>query len=277
MQVGSTARRRGRGALGAVVALAGLAGAGGTARAAGDCITSYEASQVARKAGHLREARAAALACGQSSCPGRMAKECSAWVLELDRLTPSVVLSFQRPDGSDAVGARVTIDGRPTPLDGLAVPLDPGPHTVRVELAGLDTLEQKILVQEGEQRRRITGRLAAPAEGRPPPAPAVSRTPAIVMVSVAAVALGLGVGFGSAALVEYEHLSGSCAPGCSPDEAGQVRQRAVVADVSFAVSLVSLATAAGLFFRPVPHAPVSLVPVALPARGGGLRLEAAFP
>jgi hypothetical protein len=268
MQVTRTAARAG---LGAILGIAGIAFAPGPVRAESDCIHAYEATQVARRGGHPVEARAQALACAQPACPRLMASECAQWAAELERAASSVILSFQRPDGSDAIGARVTVDGHPTPLDGHPVPLDPGPHTVRVELDGFEPIEQRILAQEGEQRRRIEGRLS-PA--KPPPLPPVDRTPALWAVGVAAVTLSLGIGFGSAALVEYDKLSASCAPGCSPGDTTQVRARAVVADVSFGLSAVSLAVAAGLFFRPAPRVRVALVPA---QGGGGLLVEGRLP
>jgi hypothetical protein len=244
----------------------------GPARAATNCISAYEATQVERRAGRLIEARADALVCGESSCPRQMAKECVAWAAELERATPSVVLSFQRPDGSDAVGARVTIDGRPVALDGLPVPLDPGPHAIRVEQGGFQALEQEILLQQGEQRRRIAGQLLPLAKG-PPPEPVASRTPAIVMTGVGAAALAVGIGFGSAALVEYRQFSSACSPGCPPDDASQVRLRSVVADVSFALSLASFAVATALWLRPAPRSTVAVV---LGRRAAQVVLEARF-
>jgi hypothetical protein len=201
-----------------------------------------------------------------------MAKECAAWAAEIEQATPSVVLSFQRPDGSDAVGARVTIDGRPIALDGLPVPLDPGPHAIRVELDGFHPLDQQILLQQGEQRRRIAGQLVPAAPG-PPPEAAVSRTPAIVMTSVGVAALAVGIGFGSAALVEYRQFSSACAPGCPPADASEVRVRSIAADVSFAVGIASLAAATALWLRPTPKATVAVVPG---RRAAQLVVEARF-
>jgi PEGA domain len=256
---------------GAILGLV-LVAASGSARAATSCISAYEATQVERRAGRLIEARADALLCGQASCPRQMATECVAWAAELEQATPSVVLSFQRPDGSDAVGARVTIDGRPIAQGGLPVPLDPGPHAIRVEQVGFQVLEQQILLQQGEQRRRVVGQLL-PLSGGPPPELAVSRTPAIVMTGVGAAALAVGIGFGSAALVEYRQLSSTCAPGCPPGDASQVRLRSVVADVSFAVGIASAVAAAALWLRPTPRATVAVV---LGHRTAQVVLEARF-
>jgi hypothetical protein len=267
----------------ALVATVALAATPVEAQAGDDCVAAYEASQVARKAGRLLDARAAAQTCAQSACPSRMAAECSGWAAELDKATPTVILSFQRPDGSDAVGAKVTVDGRAAPLDGLPLPLDPGPHTVRAELDGFAPLEQSLLVQEAQQRRRVGGTFAALAPSAAAPR-AKPRVAAIAMASVAGVAVGLGIGFGTAALVEYKQLSGSCAPRCSPSQASDVRVRAAVADVSFAVGAVSLAAALGLFLRKESPAQAAVhttfefasLSFGPTARGGLLNVESAF-
>jgi hypothetical protein len=203
-----------------------------------------------------------------------MAKECSGWVGDLDRVTPSVVLSFKTADGVDIIGARVTIDDKPTPLDGRPIPLDPGPHKVRADADGFTPFVEDVLLEEGQQGRRISAtlhsleHLIGPVK-RPSPSP----IPSIVVGGVAVVALGLGIGFGSSALILDRELTKSCAPGCAPSKVTPDRVRAAVADTSFAVSAVATAIAIGIAFRPGPASGVALVPI---DGGGTLRFEAAF-
>jgi hypothetical protein len=270
MQVTTAARTRSACAL---AFLGFLLGSPSPARAADECITAYEATQVARKAGRFVDARRAAATCSTSSCPRKMTVECEAWGAELDRLTPTVILSFQRPDGSDAASAQVTIDGRATALDGRVLSLDPGPHTVRVELDGFEPLDVQALLQEGEQRRHVGGTLVARAARLAAPAPTPSRAPFIAMVSVGALATGLGIGFGTAALVEYKQLESSCSPRCSPAQASVVRTRAIVTDVSLAIGVASFATAIGLYLRPPGGALVAFLPS---THGGSMAVTGAF-
>jgi hypothetical protein len=251
-----------RRAAAAIAVALGLAAAPASARADDACIGAYERTQIARKAGRLVDARAEAMACSQPACPAGMVTECAQWRGEIERALPSVILAFERPDGTDAVGAEVTIDGAKVEVTGLPLPLDPGAHTARVSLDGFEPLEQRFLLQEGEQRRRISGTLAA----IPPP----SRVPALVFAGVAAVSFGLTIGFGTSAAVDHSELSARCAPGCSPEEAAGVRRKTIAADISLGVGVASLAAAAYFFFRPAPQVTAAIAPT---WGGGKLNLE----
>ncbi|MFO0547703.1 MAG: hypothetical protein U0271_04895 [Polyangiaceae bacterium] len=61
-----------------------------------------------------------------------------------------------RLGGERASDAKVSVDGQlwVDALNGLAKPLDPGEHTVEVELGGVQT-SRKIVVQESEKGQRI--------------------------------------------------------------------------------------------------------------------------
>jgi hypothetical protein len=237
----------------------GIASAPALARADDACIRAYEGTQVARKAGRLVEARAEAVACSQPACPAGMVTECAQWQREIEGALPSVMLAFERPDGTDAVGAEVSIDGAKVAVTGLPIALDPGAHTARVTLDGFEPLETRFLLQEGEQRRRISGRLVAIA--------APLRVPALVFAGVAAVSFGLGIGFGVSAGVDHGELSARCAPSCSPEKAASVRRKTIAADVSLGVGVASLAAAAFFFFRPASSPGVSAA--VAPTVGGG--------
>jgi hypothetical protein len=177
-----------------------------------------------------------------------------------------VLLAFELPDGSDVIGARVTVDGVVSEAAGRAIPLDPGPHAVRVTLAGFEPLEQRFLLKEGEQRRRIAGKLVAHAA---PPA----RWPALAFGGVAAVAFGFTIGFGAAAVADFNELSARCEPGCPSASVAGLRTKAIVADVALGVGAASLVAAAVFLFRPAPATTVS---AGATASGGVLRLERTF-
>jgi hypothetical protein len=270
VQIGrSGSERRGRAALGAAAgaALALLASAG-AARADDACVGAYEATQVARKDGRLLDARREALVCSQPACPKGMVSECAAWLGEIEQALPSVVLAFEMPDGSDVLGARVTIDGAVTEAGGRAIPLDPGAHAVRVALDGFEPLEQRFVLKEGEQRRRITGRLVAAAATTTP-----ARWPAFVAGGVSVAAFGVAIGVGAAALSDFEALSARCEPRCPSADVAGLRGKAIAADVALGVGAASLAVAAVLFFRP---APATTIRAGATAGGGVLRFERTF-
>jgi hypothetical protein len=244
------------------------------ARADDACIAAYERTQTERKAGHLKAALDAAGVCGAAACPRAMAEECSGWARDLERKTPTVVLVFERPDGTPATGAAVTIDDVSITPAPRPVPLDPGEHKIRVVLEGFDPIALSVVAREGEQARPVVARFVTRPTTVPMSTPTRSRTPELAFAGVSLGAFALGTGFGVAALVDYNHLSGSCGHACTPDDAGRVRAKAVVADVSFGVGAAALVTATILYFRPMHDARIGLV--ASPP-GGALAFERALP
>src|SRR5580704_6976543 len=95
------------------------------------CNDAYRQAQVLRNDHKLVEAREQLRVCAGGSCPGFIAKDCSDWLKTDESKTPSVVLAAKSPAGADLFDVKVTMDGAPlsSKLDGLAIDVDPGPHT----------------------------------------------------------------------------------------------------------------------------------------------------
>jgi hypothetical protein len=130
------------------------------------CIDAAEAAQKLRTSGHLTEARAQLLQCTRDACPKVVRDDCTSWITEVDKETPSIVVRARSPKGDDVDGA-ILIDGKPAKdhADGTAIALDPGPHVVRVVPgdAGLEPAESKVIVAAGEKNRIVA--IALPAHG----------------------------------------------------------------------------------------------------------------
>jgi hypothetical protein len=120
------------------------------------CNDAYRQAQVLRNDHKLVEAREQLRVCAGGSCPGFIAKDCSDWLKADESKTPSVVLAAKNPAGADLFDVKVTMDGAPlsSKLDGLAIDVDPGPHTFAFD-APEGHAEQKIVVAEGAKAQRV--------------------------------------------------------------------------------------------------------------------------
>jgi hypothetical protein len=136
------------------------------------CIAIADEGQTLRDDGHLVAARGHFESCARPACPAPVRKQCAFWAADVEVRIPTVVLHPTR-DGSEAAGAQVLVDGkvveRAPPGQGL--PLDPGKHSLRFELAGSPPVEEEVLLREGEKLRSISASFASAA---PPPVAGVA-------------------------------------------------------------------------------------------------------
>lgn len=145
-----------------LLALATMALIASTAAEAGAtdvqaCLASSEKGQRARANGKLREARESFLVCGNETCPAIVRRDCAQWTSELTTALPTVVFGAKDKGGRDLFDVTVVIDGETlvTKLDGKAVFVDPGRHTVEMKAAGAPAVTDTILVKEGEKSRVV--------------------------------------------------------------------------------------------------------------------------
>jgi hypothetical protein len=217
------------------------------------CLSAYEQGQRLRKKHALKDARAELLTCAREPCPQAFRPECTQWLEEVARLVPSIVLRAQG-DG-DVTDVTVSIDGIvvTTRLDGTALELDPGEHTLRFVADGRAPVEQKVLVVEGEKTRIISVTLppiatneVRPAARATVPGPAEPTrsvpTASWILGGLGVVALGSFAYFGATALSQRGKLE-ACDPNCRQEDIDDTRTRLLVADISLGVSIVSLGVA----------------------------------
>ena len=244
------------------------------------CVRAVEHAQLVRLDGKLREAREGFMTCARAVCPDAIREDCTRWVVEVDASLPSVVFDAVWPDGRDATGMTVTVDGRSLAgaEKGRAVTLDPGEHAFRFEVPGAAPIETRNVIREGEKNRilRVTftpyasparvpltvpetssapsppnlWREIKPEESRARPSP---RGP----IPVAAFVLGgVGViGFGGFAFLGLNGLdrynsiaSSSCAPAhtCSPSDQtslASARNEVLVGDILGCIGLAAAGAA----------------------------------
>lgn len=223
------------------------------------CVAASEDAQQLRSEGKLLDAREKLLACVRDACPAIVRKDCSDWLGEVDRSIPSVVPSAKDAGGHDVVAAQMFVDGRKVAahLDGRAVAIDPGAHVLRFDAATGQSVEERVIVREGERNRPIIVLLgpsgaggthrAAATDGAAKGRTGVS-VASIVLAGVGVAALGSFAYFGVTGRSKVDDLRATCAPNCSATDVDAARTKLIVADVSLGVGVVSLAVAAVLYF-----------------------------
>src|SRR5690606_9374779 len=119
------------------------------------------------------------LVCSQRECPGVLREDCAGVLREVERATPSIVLSAADREGRDLADVKVTLGGATLTehLDGRSVTVDPGKLVLRFEHAPWPAETMEIVVVEGEKNRKVRATLgpqvaAVAAGGGPSEAPA---------------------------------------------------------------------------------------------------------
>jgi hypothetical protein len=231
------------------------------------------------QAGHLLEAKAAALACSKPSCSALVGQQCRAKYALLEAEIPSVVPVARDEAGQPLVDVEVRMDGQVlcTQIDGSGHDIDPGVHEFTFSAPGRAPQSEKILIVQGQRNHQISVILAAvpaatptvaaaavatapnepvqaepAAEPRPgsqaSAAPKESKTSVwpYVVGGTGLAALGLSI-----ALVTWGHqdleLLDGCAPNCSQNSLDHVQNLYLAADISLAVGVGALGVATWMF------------------------------
>lgn len=223
------------------------------------CDDSYVEAQRLRKAGKLRAAHDQLLVCAKPTCPSFVTKDCTTWLTEVEKQTPSVVITAKDAQGQPASQVTVYMDDEKLTdqLDGRAISVDPGPHKMRYEYQG-NTVNSDVVVAEGGKDQPLTAEFK-PAEApkeQPPATPAAPSgripTATYVLGGVAVAGLLLFTYFGIKDLSDQ-----SCKPNCTQDQADSVHTNAHLADISLLVGLLAGGGAAYFYFTRKPEAPSS--------------------
>ena len=139
------------------------------------CSDAYVDGQSLSNEGKLLAARDAYASCLDPSCPAQFRTDCARWLEELNERVPTIGLVVRGADGNDAPDAVVYIDGeRIDDWVGKQLEVDPGQHTIKVEL-GPRSAEVPLIAVAGDRARKVEVTLVAPTL---PPAPAPAPAPA---------------------------------------------------------------------------------------------------
>ncbi len=158
-----------------IIALAVLASVAHVGAARADdkqtCSAAYEQAQSLRKEGKLSAAREQSLTCSREVCPEFIRVDCASWMTEIEKSQPSLVLQVRDGAGQDVTEAIVRLDEQlwTNTIDGKARVVDPGRHTIRVEVAGQLAVEATVVANEGEKNKPVVVTIGAASSGAPPP------------------------------------------------------------------------------------------------------------
>lgn len=224
------------------------------------CLSAYEKTQTLRKDNKLRAAREQLLVCTRDVCPKLVRVDCTRWMDEVTASQPSLVLSVRDAKGLDRTDARILLDGEALPHLGQEVVVDPGPHTIRVEVPGEDPIDQEVVVGTGEKNRAVTVTLPEPVKKlepapalatKPLPPPVETRRPIPILVPVlggfGVAALGVGTYLGLTTRALRRELRNTCAPHCEQDDVDTLNLRYRISGVAFGVGAVAIGVAVWMF------------------------------
>jgi PEGA domain len=227
-----------------------------------ECLRAHVATQQLRQAGKLVEASQQVRVCTSSTCPGPIVADCGTWLGELELATPSLVFEVE-VDGHAAADAKVSVDGAPVGDWSHALDVNPGNHTVRVEVPSFPPHEEQVVMAEGHRMRLVSVQLASSKASAPAPAESPRPVPVVVYPLFGVGLAGLASfavfdGLGRAKQTDLEH---SCQPHCSSHDLSSMKTEYLVGDISLGVGVAALVGAAVAYFaRPSPKpAAVSLV------------------
>jgi hypothetical protein len=210
------------------------------------------------RGGKLVEARKMLVLCGGPQCPTVMHPDCEKWLASVEASMSTVVFQVSAKGGPPPE-VHVTVDGGESmPYDGRALSMDPGRHEVSFVANGYVAEHRRVVVSEGEKLHRETVELVRVPElalARPGAAPAAEPsvhrlriTVPVVLASSAALAASVAaVIFGVKARRDDRALE-LCSPTCPRERADHVRSEYLWTNISIAVSVTGVATAAALLF-----------------------------
>jgi hypothetical protein len=163
-------------------------------------------------------------------------------------------------NGHTSTDVNIYVDGelKLKRLDGKALELNPGVHSVRIEVPGFAPKEEEILLTEGERFRIVPAEFGTAHQATRSSSP--GSTPAVVeedsgiplstyvLGSIGVVGAISGAAWGLSSLSARSELEAGCAPDCTDESINVVRQRALFADISWGVSAVSVIGATITYF-----------------------------
>jgi hypothetical protein len=229
------------------------------------CVADHESARLSRVREDWLQARSAMTRCSNDGCPLALRSDCRAWLEELTRLLPTLLIVVERDDDrSQPLG--LELDGEPLSLPEPLGPIEvlPGNHRLRATLPPHAPIEQEIVLEKGAKNQVVRVRFVREPERAvlPPAAPVPPSLTAPSSRPVPALSYWLGGGallaFGTSGVLLGSALSArssareTCAPNCSTKTRDSIDARLLAADVVGAAG-VALAGAALFTFitRPV--------------------------
>jgi hypothetical protein len=246
------------------------------------CVAQHEQARILRLEEQWVRARDAMSACASSGCPLALRSDCQAWLDDVARLMPSLLIVVERDDGG-RTPVSFELDGQIVALTEPSHQIEvlPGRHRLRFRLPPHADVEREVILQKGEKNHLVQVRFVTERQVRiePSPRPAYTNSRPIP-VATYLLAGGALAAFSISGALLVSALSAKddadvCSPLCDDGTRQRIDLRLLLADVSGGVGLV-LAGAATYTFanRPVVQDRASLP--APPLRGAIFSVRGRF-
>ena len=165
-------------------------------------------------------------------------------LLDVERRIPRVRIVVS---GASAAVLRVTLDGKPAPIDPTRIDVDPGEHRIEAKAPGAEAAEQRFVAAEGDDKPVAIALVPLRAKTvviTKPSGPAVGLAPGLALLGVGVAALAAGIGTGVVALRASADLQDQCGgfvcPRTLQDQRDGATPFATAATVTFAVAGAAL-------------------------------------
>lgn len=238
-----------------------------TSSAKAACVQSFDRGQRARSENALRRAVRELIVCAHEKCPAVLREDCAGVLAQVQAEMPRVVFAAEDAEGHPVVDVKLFLDGEllQTRLDGVAIDVDPGTHTLRFEREGEPPVEVTRSIRANDKNQAVRVALAKrrsaglePVAPVPPERKERGRRSAGAWVASGTLAGAglLALGFAGIARLGFDgrvdELRASCAPDCTASERDDLSARLVTSNVALGVGLGALAAAALAFVLSEP-------------------------
>jgi hypothetical protein len=206
------------------------------------CVAQHDSARQLRLGEQWDNARAAMLSCADERCPLAIAADCRAWLDELARQMPTLIIVVEGEVPTSTLraeldGASVELKDPPSPIDSW-----PGAHRLRLEVLGQEPVVVNFSLEKGEKNHIERVRFARPqavpvvAPTRIPTRPVPASTYWLSAGALAAFATSTA--FLVSGLSEHGDARDICAPNCDPRIRSSIQARLLVADIAGGAGLV---------------------------------------
>jgi len=209
------------------------------------CVAQHDGARQSRLAEQWLGARTAMLSCADERCPLAIAADCRAWLDELARLMPTLIIVVEGEElAARHPALRVELDGTKVDLRDPPSPIDlwPGAHRLSFELPGEPAVVVNFSLQKGEKNHIERVRFAArqPHETASPPRIATRPVPAATywLSAGALAAFATSTAFLVSGLSEHADAQEICAPNCDHRIRNSIDARLLTADIAAGAGLV---------------------------------------
>jgi hypothetical protein len=220
-----------------------------------DCFNAAEKAQKLKTDKKLTLARPQLITCARDICPQQVRSDCVKWLGEVDGAMSTVVVRARDADGHDVIDVKVYVDDQLLlpKLQGTSTTVDPGQHKFKYEFPNGKSIEEDVLIAEGEKDRVIRvemkegmGGAAGGSSGGNVGGETKSSGPGPIPWIIGGVGLASLIGFAIMEIPiqsQYSDLKNGCgmtAMGCTSDQKSSVTSLYAPAGVLLGVGIVGL-------------------------------------